>query len=299
MLRFDPHQKSALRRVRRRHARNPQRIPAMADCDTPPSLAPAAGMHRLQAELTRLYLLPDGPPGPDGPPSPTLISAAGQVRALVMELAEPPSWDVLARVWRGVQSDWELPAPAIAVSGRDGLQLWFSLARAVPAAQGLAFLEGLRQHYLPDVDARRVRLYPAVDAQTPHRHAPLVPALQEPGGNWSAFLAVDLVAIFAETPWLDIPPGDEGQAALLQALTPIEPAAFEAAAARLCAAPPRAHASGSTPGPSPVEGLAATPAPEADPRRFLLQVMQDPSVPLALRIEAAKALLPGSHSAPC
>ena len=79
-------------------------------------LAPAAGMHRLQAEPTRLYLLPDGPPGPDGPPSPTLISAAGQVRALVMELAEPPSWDVLARVWRGVQSDWEFPAPAIVVA---------------------------------------------------------------------------------------------------------------------------------------------------------------------------------------
>jgi hypothetical protein len=29
-----------------------------------------------------------------------------------------------------------------------------------------------------------------------------------------------------------------------------------------------------------------------DPKRFLQEVMNDPTVPLALRIEAAKALLP-------
>lgn len=255
-------------------------------------------MHRLQAELARLFLLPDGSPGRTGAPPLTLITAAGRVRALVMELVAPPSWEVLARVWRGVQSDWELPAPAIAVSGRDGLQLWFSLAQAVAAEQGHAFLEGLRQHYLPDIDARRVRLYPSADSTRQHRHAPLVPALQEPGGNWSAFLAADLAPIFSETPWLDIPPSDEGQATLLQGLAAITPAAFEAAAARLGQATADAPGSGSPPGAPSLartDSSAATPPAQADPRQFLLQVMQDTAVPLALRIEAAKALLPGSR----
>jgi hypothetical protein len=256
-------------------------------------------MHRLQEELARLYLLPDGSSGRTGAPPLTLITPAGQVRALVMELVAPPSWEVLARVWRGLQSDWEFPAPAIAVSGRDGLQLWLSLVRPVSAEQGHAFLEGLRRHYLPDIDARRVRLYPAPDAPRPHRHAPLVPALQEPGGNWSAFLAVDLVPIFSETPWLDIPPGDEGQAALLQGLAAIPPTAFEAAATRLCQGTANSPVSGTrsgAPSAAPVDASATMPPGVADPRQFLQQVMQDTAVPLALRIEAAKALLSGTRT---
>jgi len=45
-------------------------------------------------------------------------------------------------------------------------------------------------------------------------------------------------------------------------------------------------------------GATTTPAPPVnlDPRRFLQSVMNDPDVPLALRIEAAKALMPYSHS---
>ena len=54
---------------------------------------------------------------------------------MVLELTGPADWDVLSAVWRGVQADLELPAPAIAVSGTDGLQLWFSLEAPVPAAQ--------------------------------------------------------------------------------------------------------------------------------------------------------------------
>jgi hypothetical protein len=195
------------------------------------------------------------------------------VRALVMELARPPSWELLSTVWQGVQAELELPAPAIAVSGLDGLQLWFSLAEPVASMQAQAFLEALRVRFLPGVDARRVRLMLAPEAS--------VPALQEQNGNWSAFVAADLAPIFSETPWLDIPPNEEGQANLLRGLSMIKPAAFEEASKRLAQKvdAPRTQA-------QPVTAVS-----DEDPKRFLLRVMNDETVALALRIEAAKALL--------
>jgi hypothetical protein len=114
-------------------------------------------------------------------------------------------------------------------------------------------------------------------------------------GQWSAFVAPDLAPVFADTPWLDGPPNLEGQAALLRALAPITPAAWAQALALLApadAAPPLAAAQ-----PVPVP----QPAPMAavdDPRRFLRQVMNDPSAPLALRVDAAKALLQHGDAGP-
>ena len=260
-------------------------------------------MDRLQTEIERLYLTAPGR---------SLVDAQGGVRALVLEGVQPAGWRTLAAAWQGVQAELELPAPAIAVSGLDGLQLWFSLAQPVPAARGHAFLAALRARFLAEVPAAGVRLWP--DAATPPRHASLVPALQAATGNWSAFVSPDLAAVFSDTPWLDIEPGDEGQAALLRGLRPIEPAAFDAAMARLGADAPDAPATPSTgvPGPASAPGPAersgpgtpaaaasgpssTTPAtaPEDDPRRFLRRVMNDDAVPLALRIEAAKALLAG------
>ena len=98
-------------------------------------------MNRLQSELHRLYLADES----------GLLDEQGRVRAMVLELTGPADWDVLSAVWRGVQADLELPAPAIAVSGTDGLQLWFSLEAPVPAAQAQAFLAALCAHYLPGV----------------------------------------------------------------------------------------------------------------------------------------------------
>jgi len=220
-------------------------------------------MSRIQAELARLYASP-------------LVDAQGRVRALVLEVLQPAGWDALSRVWQGVQAELELPAPAIAVSGVDGLQLWFSLDAPVAPARAHAFLEALRKRYLDELPAARVRLWP--DAAQPTRQAASVPALQPETGNWSAFVSPDLASIFSDTPWLDIEPGEEGQAALLRGLQSIKPPAFDAVLAR------RDDALG------PAVEPAAAPD-EDDPRRFLLRVMNDDSVDLALRIEAAKALL--------
>jgi hypothetical protein len=217
-------------------------------------------MNRLESELQRLY----------PPPS------AGQVRALVLELARPADWEALARVWRGVQLDLQLPAPAIAVSGTDGLQLWFSLQQATPAPQAAAFLAQLRARYLADVAPTRLRAMPS--AAEPAWQAAPVPAPQAGTENWSAFVAPDLAPVFADTPWLDIPPGVDGQADLLARLESIKPAALEAAMQRL----------------QPAVADTAAPADAAqdiDPRRFLQRVLNDETVALTLRIEAAKALL--------
>jgi hypothetical protein len=228
-------------------------------------------MSKTQAELARLYASPR-------------VDSQGQVRALVLEVVQPVGWEALSRAWQGVQAEFELPAPAIAVSGVDALQLWFSLAAPVALARAHAFLEALRSRYLGELPIARVRLWP--DPATPTRHAASVPALQPATGNWSAFVSPDLAAIFSDTPWLDTEPGDEGQAALLRGLRSIAPAAFDAAVAQLQApAPSTAGAVLHEPAPP------APAAPEDDPRRFLLRVMNDESIDLALRIEAAKALL--------
>ena len=240
-------------------------------------------MSTLPAELDRLYLFNErttpSPPGAE----PGLIAPDGTVRALVLELARPADWTLLSTLWRGVQTDLELPAPAIAVSGIDAYQLWFSLAEPVSVAQARAFLEALRLRYLSVVAPERVAMMPAVDAASPDQiqHALLVPALQPATGRWSAFVAPDLAAIFAEEPWLDLPPNPEAQAKVLSRLECIKPAVFNAALKRL----------------SPVVRLATSPMPPVaddhlDPKGFLLGVMNDKAIDLHLRLEAAKALLP-------
>lgn len=222
-------------------------------------------MNRLQSELHRLY--PPSPAEPDG-----------GVRAAIMELAAPADWSELSKVWRGVQADLQLPAPAIAVSGSDGMQLWFSLQAPVSASRAADFLARLRARYLAGMASGRVRLLPSGELFT----VPAIPAEQGSTGNWSAFVAPDLAPVFEETPWLDIPPGVDGQADLLARLESIKPAAFEAAMQRLSPVglPPR-----------PQAGEAVTGTPDVDPRQFLQRVLNDTTVDLALRIEAAKALL--------
>ncbi len=236
-------------------------------------------MGRLHTELSRLYLCPPAEGGNTVDES-RLFDTHGLTRALVLGLARPADWDAMSRVWQGVQADLELPAPAIAVCGDDGYQLWFSLAQPVTVAQAQVFLELLRLRYLSAVAPGRITLSPSQAG-----HTRLVPALQADSGQWSAFVSSDLAAVFADDPSLDLPPGEDNQADLLSRLKCIKPAELQAALERWL----------------PEETLPPASAPSAetrltpkDPRSFLLAVMNDPAVPMALRIEAAKALLPGT-----
>ena len=222
-------------------------------------------MNRLQTELHRLFDATGTPA--EGPLR--LLDDQGRVRALVLEVTGPPDGAALLRLWQGVQAELDWPAPAPAVQGRDALQLWFSLAQPLPAAQARALGQALQQRWLGDLAPRRVRCWPRADEHT----AP-VPQPQGDSGNWSAFVAPDLLPLFADTPWLDLPPGDEGQAQLLAPLRSISPDRVAA--------------------PLPVQAEAPVHAPAvagSDPRQFLLAVMNDADAPLALRVEAAKALL--------
>ena len=168
-------------------------------------------MNRLQQELQRLYGA-QAEPEPDADPAadaPAAAAGRGQaaVRAMVLELARPSDWAALSAVWAGVQADLALPAPAIAVNGSDGCQLWFSLQEPVAVPRAGAFLDALRQRYLGDVAPARVALLPAPHAEPdgPPRPARPVPALQADSGQWSAFVTHDLVPMFTDEPknvWL-------------------------------------------------------------------------------------------------
>lgn len=238
-------------------------------------------MDRLSQQLARLY----GAPG----------AASAEVRLLVLELARPADWAVLAPLWQGVQAELGLPAPAIAINGDDGYQLWFSLAEGQPPAEAQAFLHGLRIRWLAALAPQRLTCWPDPAAPRP---APQVARRLEPQERWSAFVAADLAPVFADTPWLDLPPNLDGQAELLARLRSITPAEWQHARTLLQppAAPAPAARSASPTVPDAPElspPASAGPAgPFSDPQQFLLAVMNDHSVALALRIEAARALLP-------
>ena len=234
-------------------------------------------MNRLQSELQRLYLLEDSSAAGAAP---TLINAQGQVRALVLELAHTVPWERIAGLWHQIQEDWNLPPPALAISGSDSFQLWFSLAVPVPLAQALAVLQSLRQRYASGLAPAQWRTWPTAQPQ----HAPLVPAQQQGSGHWSAFIVPGLGSMFTEEPWLERAPSPEAQADLLQLLHSVTPAAWQGLLqqAQATAAP-----------------VATTPQATTDAQcmgayDFLHSVMNDPAAPLHLRIEAAKALLPYS-----
>lgn len=248
---------------------------------------------RLQTELCRLYAPRSSAASPpEAELVGNLIDDQGLVRAMALSLGRPADWETLSGVWQAVQADLSLPAPGIAVSGVDSYQLWFSLDEAVPVAQAHAFMEALQARHLGAVASERVGLLPSLAAegaqaqgQVPAWPADTMPPRQLSEDHWSAFVAPDLAPIFADTPWLDIPPSLDGQAELLSRLQSIKPGVWQAAKAQLEPAPAAAPA-------SPTATSSGSSGRHQDPKRFLLDVMNDPTVPLALRIEAAKALLP-------
>jgi hypothetical protein len=214
------------------------------------------------------------------------MDIAGPVRSVVLELARPADWTLMGKVWRGVQADLALPAPAIAVSGVDGYQLYFSFAEPLPQMQAQEFAEALRLRYLDDVARGRIGICSPGGAALPPRQT------DEQQDLWSAFVAPDLAPVFAAEPWLDIPPSPEGQADLLCRLDSIKPAALRLALQGLGATAHALPPSVNEPAPTAHAPAASSAAPSLDPKSFLLKVMNDETVEMALRIEAAKALLP-------
>lgn len=235
-------------------------------------------MNKLQSEQHRLYLVADSASEVGA-----LWDAQGRTRAMVVEVAQQAGWDAVAALCHGIQNELALPTPAIAVSGGAGFQVWLSLVAPVSVAEAHGFLAVVCQRFLSQVPARHVQIQPRM---APVGHAHRVPALQAETDRWSAFVAPGLASMFADEPWLDVPPGSDAQAQLLCRLESISVADFARVKRELGLTDGLAtrEAAGTAP-------VSAFSAPETDPRRFLLTVMNDPAVDMALRIEAAKALL--------
>lgn len=223
--------------------------------------------------------------------------------------------DWVSRVWTWVQTQAGLPAPAIAVDGQGGWLLCFALPSSRPVNEAQAVLrqlicDGLQHGGVAvspaDAAAWRLTCWPADLPADACEDAVPVPSQVAPD-RWSAFVAPDLVPVFAESPWLDCAPSEEGQAALLSKLVPIPANEW----AQLLTASSQdgsdsladkvSHGDG--PGQAaaqrgaPLDSLRAPwstsngAALRDAPRTFLLAVMNDASVDLALRIEAARVLL--------
>lgn len=283
-------------------------------------------MNKLISELQRLYFLPDQQwhsqqlhDGSDarylaeGALTPAivasslagentvaldLLSADGRVRAMLVNFAKPGDWPQVSSLYQAVQDELDLPAPAIAVSGRKGYTVWFSLAEPVPLAPARDFLDALRRKYLADITLPNLQLRPdSAQALTT-----LAPALNAATGKWSAFIDPSMGAMFVDEPGLEMAPNMDRQADILAGLKSIKVGDLQ----RVIGVLQTAAESASKPDPSPRE-RPATPRDEApghtrsmlsvgtdygDPKSFLLAVMNDPSASARQRIRAAKALLP-------
>jgi hypothetical protein len=257
-------------------------------------------MSRLHSAFARLFLPDPTQASASAPTAADLLDAQGRTRALVLELTAPADWDLLRTVWQGVQADLGLPAPAIAVSGAEGIQLWFSAPAPVPVADARRWLEALCRRYLPGVKAHRLRLFPRVDAGAGEGaavlHAEPVPTVQPDGEKWSAFVAQDLVPLFTETPWLDSEPSEEGQAALLERVGVMKAGWFEAGVGAAEATGVISEGAALLPSSAAATGEEQPATTTGSDRRreaaqFLRRVMTDDTAPLAVRVEAARVLL--------
>jgi len=296
-------------------------------------------MNKLIHELQRLYFLQEqqwqnpklGPRGSPNSPSEgvvtpellakslqgatsvalNLVASDGMARAMIVGFERASDWEQVAKLYQGVQEDLELTAPAVAVSGRAGYQLWFSLTECVPVAQVLAFLDALRLKYLADVPLSSLKFRPDAGefSTTGQSLVNLVPAIHEVTGKWSAFIDPTMGAMFVDEPGLGTAPNMDRQADILSRLKSIKPKDFQRALDILHppieAAPPCAERSAA----EQMDGAGES-APDvgrmrsklnvgnnySDPKSFLLAVMNDPSARASQRIKAAKALLPYFNS---
>jgi hypothetical protein len=213
---------------------------------------------------------------------------------LVLELHKPAKPAYLLEVWRAVQRDLGLPPPALAISGMDAYQVWFATSAQLKPAQAFDFLSGLCNRYLSELPGESMRIWPqpAADASgQASADAMEVPPKKLADGRWSAFVLPSLIEMFEDEPWLEIEPGVDAQADLLARVEPFGIDEFNAALQLL--SPEKIQ----VPATMPVRQAAAEAAASAArAREFLLSVMDDQSLAIDLRVQAAVALLAASNA---
>lgn len=278
-------------------------------------------MNKLISQLQRLYFLPDQQGSwlaadqpavlgrlPEEALSGSLhgagrlaldpVSPSGLARSLVVEFRRAADWPQVAELYQALQEEFELPAPAISVSGRSGYRLWLSLAEARPLAEIRRFLDALQQHYLAAIPEAGWGTHPA----SPPVPLPLAPALNAATGKWSAFIDPSMGEMFVSEPGLEMAPNPDRQADLLSRIKSIASQDFQRALVKLEGKAALAEASETASQPAD-KSNQANPAGHvgshySDPQSFLLAVINDPAASTRDRIEAAKALLPYFGQAP-
>jgi hypothetical protein len=199
-------------------------------------------VEKLVAELTRLYLAPEGATREalaqhvlgQQTRALKLTTANGLTRAFVIPFrkvagaVEGRHWTRLCEVANALQADLGLPAPAVSIDGASAYYLWLSLALPVPADQAQDFLELLRQAYFPEIEL-------APDAATAPVYLP--PCLNPRSGKWAAFIHPGMGASFADESGLDVAPPLAGQVGFLEGLDSIDEAQFAQALRKLRQAP--------------------------------------------------------------
>ena len=277
-------------------------------------------MNKLIAELQRLYFLHEqqwisqrsndaghAPYPEEATATLDLVSTNDRVRTMVVGIERPSDWERMATLFQAIQEDLELPAPAIAISGSAGFQLWLSLAEPVSLIQAHAFLTALRLKYLADIRQDYLKFHPTfgMSSSVAPQRLDLIPTLCTTTERWSAFIDPSLGSMFAEESGLAMAPNWDGQAALLSGLKSIKVSEFERAL-NILQIPPETSTSLPLPAANKPGELLSQSAQKSkrtrskltinstysDPKSFLLAVMNDPSATAGQRIKAAKALLP-------
>ncbi len=231
-------------------------------------------MSKLATELQRLYLLPG---------QSEARSEDGKAGRLLCLALPARDWEAATELLRALPEELDLPSPAVSVDG-EGFRLWLSFADQLEATIGQGFVAALRQRYLPDLPADRLQIVTGRIALPPS-------PLDGEGERWAAFIDPGMGSVFIDEPSLDFSPPPDKQAELLSGVSCISSRAFAQALARLKAISAPSGSENPTAAVHMPE-TAKTIGPFADPKSFLLAVMNDPGVALVQRIEAAKALLP-------
>lgn len=212
-------------------------------------------MQKLNTELKRLYLAE-----PEA-------EAAGQTRVISLAFrrlpddAEDGHWERLCVMANALQTELQLPAPAVSISGDGAYGLWLSLAQPVPLAQAREFAGLLWGAYCP-------ALKPAANgsASAPASGLALPPRLDPASGKWAAFINPGLGASFAGDEGLEMQPPEAGQLALLERLESIALEQFTGALAQLR---PGSGAAAQPTSVAPQEGLLLKDATLEDIVNFL------------------------------
>ena len=239
-------------------------------------------MDKLATELTRLYALPGQPvhveAGSDGSTRYRAATPGGHTRCLRLRFPRLADWPLTGTVLQQLQERWELPTPAFSVSPTAGFELWLSLAQPLAGQAALRLGEWLLAATLPPEERGSGVVLAEEDLLD------LPPALDPASRKWSAFIDPTLAGMFAEEAGLDFPPGAERQADMLAGLQPVSGELLERLRAEWEQVGVVLSATASPAEPSTVRRYA-------DPREFLLDVMNDAVAPLAERIRAAEVLL--------